>query len=164
MFIVDVIDYNSYKQLSPHPQEKECENHLQAHHRSANTEIFYQPLLCTPDIYSSLKTLILIPPISTCCNAKISLQNHPSFPTQYLQNLAKKDIYLAKYLEAHTIPYNNSKIVMEFDTDKCDKDEKQWVYSNSIVQQKDMLVLQVRMKADRLVKTAKEVKIPNGIY
>ena len=60
-------------------------------------------------------------------------------------------------------PYNNSKIIMEFDTDKCDEDEKQWVYSNSIVKQKDMLILQVRVKADRLVKTTKEVKIPNGM-
>ena len=52
---------------------------------------------------------------------------------------------------------------MEFDTDKCDKDEKQWVYSNSIVKQKDMLIPNVRTEADRLVKTAKKVKIPNTI-
>ena len=60
-------------------------------------------------------------------------------------------------------PYNNSKIVMEFDKDKYGKNEKQWVYSNSIVKQKDMLILQVRVKADRLIKTMKKVKIPNGI-
>ena len=53
-------------------------------------------------------------------------------------------------------PHNNSKIIMEFDTDKCDKDEKQWVHSNSIVKQKGMLILQVRVKADRLVKTTKK--------
>ena len=60
-------------------------------------------------------------------------------------------------------PHNNGKIVMEFDTDKCDKNQKQWVNSDGIVKQKDMLIPQVRTKADRLVKTAKEVKIPNGI-
>ena len=105
-----------------------------------STEIFYQPLLCAPDISSSLKTLnqILIPPISTCCNAKISLQNHPSFPIVYylyytiFAEPCKEGYLLGKVPpEAYTIPYN-SKIVMEFDTDKCDKDEKQWVYSNSI--------------------------------
>jgi hypothetical protein len=32
-------------------------------------------------------------------------------------------------------PNNNGKIVMEFDADKCDKDKKQWVHSNSIVKQ-----------------------------
>ena len=56
-------------------------------------------------------------------------------------------------------PHNNSKIVMQFDTDKCDEDEKQWVHSNSIVKQKDLLLPQIRVKTDRLVKTMKEVEI-----
>ena len=40
---------------------------------------------------------------------------------------------------------------------------EQWVYSNSIVKQKDMLILHIRVKVDRLVKTMKEIKVPNGM-
>jgi hypothetical protein len=61
-------------------------------------------------------------------------------------------------------PHNNGKVIMEFYTNKRDKDEKQWVHSNSIVQQKDMLILQIRTNTDRLVKTTKKIKVPNGIY
>ena len=48
-----------------------------------STEVYYRPLLCAPDISSSPKPLVLIPPISTCCNAKIILRNRPSFPIVY---------------------------------------------------------------------------------
>ena len=48
-----------------------------------STKILYQPLLCAPDISSLIKPLILIPPVSTCCNSKITLRNRPSFPIVY---------------------------------------------------------------------------------
>ena len=52
-----------------------------------STKIFYQQLLCAPDISSSLKPLILIPPISTCYNAKFTKSSIISNSLHDIRNL-----------------------------------------------------------------------------
>ena len=53
---------------------------------------------------------------------------------------------------------------MKFDHDVGQKYKEQWVDTNGILQQKDMLIVQVWAKANVSTKAPKEIKVPNGDY
>ena len=51
---------------------------------------------------------------------------------------------------------------MKFDLDVSRKYEKQWVDTNDVFKQKNMLIAQVWVKTNRSIEASKEIKVPNG--